>query len=302
MSVARKRWLRATGTLIASGALVLSSQAVTEARGNGAPLRPQVVSTTVTTDGGFSLPKSVHAGLITFRIGSPEDSFHGIQGFYLNPGVTLDQAMADINQALSGDLASSALGMQALNRDIVEIGGVVTSSYAPQEVTVPLTKGTYYFLDLNEVNNPPLTPHIHTLKVVGDFKWSIPRMPTGVIEATMVGEQMIFHAPAQIAHDGTFLGVVSGDELHEIVLRPAVPGTTDAYLDTFYKAVVDGTPRPPSPWTGSQAGMQSISPGRWAIVHLDLPPGLYALVCYVPSDETGLPHTYTGMHKMITLT
>jgi hypothetical protein len=302
MSVVRKRWFRIAGTLVATGTLVLSGQAAADAKPHRPAIHPQVISTTVTTDGGFSLPKTVHAGLITFRIGSPEDSYHGIQGFYLNAGVTLDQAMADINQALSGDPAQTPLGMQALMRDIVEIGGVVTSSYAPQEVTVPLTKGTYYFLDLNEVNNPPLTPHVHTMKVVGDFRMSIPRLPTSVVDATMIGMDPRFKAPASIRHDGTFLGIVTGDEMHEIVLRPVVPGTTDAYLDTFYDAVVAGTPRPPSPWTGIQSGMQSISPGRWAIVHLNLPPGPYALVCYVPSDESGLPHAYIGMHKMITLT
>jgi hypothetical protein len=302
MSVAGTRWSKVAVTLAASGALVLSTQAAAGASPSRGLPQPLVISTTVTTDGGFSLPAKIHAGLVTFRIGSPEDTFHGIQGFSLNPGVTLDQAMADINQALSGVNEQEALGVQALNRDIVEIGGVVTSSYAPQEVTVPLTKGTYYFLDLNEINNPPLTPHLHTMKVVGDFRMSVPRLPTSVIDATMIDDQPRFKAPATIKHDGTFLGLVTGDELHEIVLRPAVPGTTDAYLDTFYDAVVNGTPRPPSPWLGSQSGMQSISPGRWAIVHINLPPGLYALVCYVPSDESGLPHTYIGMHKMITLT
>ena len=302
MSVVGTRWFKVAGTLAASGTLVLSTQAAAGARPNRGLPTPLVISTTVSTAGGYTLPTKIHAGLVTFRIGASDTDYHGIQGFYLKPGATLDQAMADINQALSGDPVQTPLGMQGLMRDVVEIGGVVTNSYAPQEVTVPLTKGTYYFVDLNEVNNPPLTPHVHTMKVVGDFRMSIPRLPTSTIDATMIDDQPRFTAPATIKHDGTFLGLVSGDEMHEITLRPTVPGVTDDYISTFYDAVVAGTPRPPSPWTGAQSGMQSISPGRWAIVHINLPPGPYALACYVPSDESGLPHAYIGMHKMITLT
>jgi len=44
-----------------------------------------------------------------------------------------------------------------------------------------------------------------------------------------------------------------------------------------------------------------MSPGQFAVFHLDLPPGLYALICYVPSDETGLPHAHMGMHQVVTL-
>jgi hypothetical protein len=301
MKVVGTRWFKVAGTLAASGVLVLSTQAAADAQPNRGLPSPLVISTTVSTAGGYTLPAKIHAGLVTFRIGASDSDYHGIQGFSLHPGVTLDQPMDEINRTLSGG-PDAAMGVMDLTRDVTEIGAVTTTPYAPQEVTVPLTQGTYYFLDLNEVDNPPLTPHIHTMQVVGDFRMSVPRLPTSVIQATMIDDQPRFKAPATIKHDGTFLGLITGDELHEIVLRPAVPGTTDAYLDTFYDAVVNGTPRPPSPWLGSAAGMQSISPGRWAIVHLNLPPGLYALVCYVPSDESGLPHTYIGMHQMITLT
>ncbi|HEY3632583.1 MAG TPA: hypothetical protein VGL21_16890 [Jatrophihabitantaceae bacterium] len=301
MSVVGTRWFKVAGVLAASGTLVLSTQAASDAHPNRGLPTPLVISTTVSTAGGYTLPAQIHAGLVTFRIGASDTDYHGIQGFSLNRGVTLDQAMDDINLTLSGG-PDAGMGAMNLTRDVTEIGAVTTTPYAPQEVTVPLTKGTYYFLDLNEVDNPPLTPHIHTMTVVGDFRLSIPQLPTTVIQGLMINDQPRFKAPATMKHDGTFLGLVTGDELHEIVLRPAVPGTTDAYLDTFYEAVVNGTPRPPSPWLGSAAGMQSISPGRWAIVHLNLPPGLYALVCYVPSMDGGLPHTYVGMHQMITLT
>jgi hypothetical protein len=91
------------------------------------------------------------------------------------------------------------------------------------------------------------------------------------------------------------------DEIHDIVWRHAQPGTTDAYLDAYYDAVVNGTPLPgPSPWLeGNTHGLQGVSPGRWAVVRVGFAEaGDYAMVCYVPSDETGIPHTLEGMHLM----
>ena len=44
-----------------------------------------------------------------------------------------------------------------------------------------------------------------------------------------------------------------------------------------------------------------MSPGQFAVFHLDLPPGQYALVCLVPDDRTGVPHSHMGMHQVVTL-
>lgn len=261
---------------------------------------PPVISVNVTTQGGFALPSKIHAGLVTFKISSPEAG-HAIQGFFLKNGATVDQAMKDVAQVLSGDRPTVVAGLKALNHDITEIGGVVTSTYAAQEVTVPLTAGKYYFFDLNDVNNPPLKPRIHTLHVHGAFERSVPPRYTSVITSTIRNGMPVFVAPKQIKHDETFLAVVSGDELHESTFRPTRPGITDAYISQFYDAIEAGKTPPPSPWTGDQAGLQALSPGRWAIMHINLPPGQYALICYVPSDENGEAHAHMGMHQMMTL-
>lgn len=261
---------------------------------------PPVISVNVTTQDGFTLPDSVHAGLVTFRISSPEEG-HAIQGFSLKNGATLDQAISDINQVLADDHPTIVAGLKKLYHDITEVGGVVTSTFGAQEVTIPLTAGTYYWLDLNDINNPPLTPRVHTLRVHGSFQVSEVPHFTSVIQSTMQGDNPVFVAPKSIRHDETFLAVVSGDEIHETVFRPIKAGVDDAYISDFYKKFDAGQATPPSPWTGLQAGLQALSPGRWAIVHIDLPPGQYGLICFVPSDETGIAHGHMGMHQVMTL-
>ena len=308
MTASSRRMLRIAGSMLTAGALVLSSQAAVNASpaASEASLQqslkdPPVISVNMTTDGGFSLPATVHAGLVTFKVSSPEDGFHALQGFSLNPGVTLDQVKQEIDDALSGDPAIVPTAIAALTSHITEIGGVSTTTYAPQSITIPMAPGTYYFLDVNTINNPPLTPVYHTLRAIGQFKWS--RLPnfSAVINMSTEGP-LTFNAPSDLAAKGSFLAFASGDELSQVAFRPVVPGTTDAYISEFYKAVRNGTTRPPSPWTGAPVGMQALSPGRWAIMHIDLPPGPYALTDFVPSNEApGWPHTYIGMHKVVTL-
>lgn len=296
--------VRATGSLLASVALVAGSQVAASAVDHNGPT---VISVNVTTDGGFTLPSTVHSGPVTFKFSSPENAFHAIQGFYLLPGATLEQVYEDINNALSGVPERVVEGMHGLAAHIVEIGGAVTSHLGTQEVTIPMEKGTTYWLDLADfgVVEPPRT---HVLKVHGNFKDAELPAYSAVFEATMDGDNPIFRGPTTFPHDGTFLGVVTGDELHEFVFRPTRTDfiVTDDYISAWYDFIAGRTPTPPpngTPWSGRQAGLQSLSPGRWAITKINLPPGRYGLICFVPSDELpGLPHGWIGMHQIVTLT
>jgi hypothetical protein len=40
--------------------------------------------------------------------------------------------------------------------------------------------------------------------------------------------------------------------------------------------------------------------GQTAWVELDLAPGSYLIACYVPDEETGMPHAFTGMAALVT--
>jgi hypothetical protein len=289
----------------ASGATAAPA-AETSARGGQIP----VISVSMTDAGGFSLPGVVHSGLVTFRVTSPEDSFHALQGVRVNPGFTIDDIIHDLTLGLSDNPADNALGHQLLLQQAVLIGGVVTAPDGPISVTVQLERGTYYFLDLNDFYLTGITPRVHTLEARGAMvSAGLPAYDT-IIGAAMSGpdDLPIFqNVPAEFRHNGTFLFVNASDELHEAVFRPTRDGITDQYITDFYNAVISGGPRPESPWIGRQRGLQALSPNRWAIVHIELNTGPNALICYVPSDEAGppqngLPHGYLGMHNMTNLT
>jgi hypothetical protein len=291
----RSRIVRLALAVAAAGGLVLTSATSASAAPGHAP----TINISVTTADGFSMPSVVHAGFVTFSVSSPEVAYHGIQGFRPINGKTAADVVHDLELGvLSDNPADNAAGALALQTDAVLIGLAVTNGSATIDVTVPLEAGTYYFFDLNDFFEG-LTPRLHTLNALGSPNWfGLPGF-SQVIDATMLGDNPTFISPTSFDSTQNFLVVVSGDEIHEAVFRPVRAGITDDYINTFYDAVVNGTPRPPSPWTGGQTGLQAMSPGRWAVVHITIT-GSYALICYVPSDETGLPHGYTGMHKVVT--
>jgi uncharacterized cupredoxin-like copper-binding protein len=102
--------------------------------------------------------------------------------------------------------------------------------------------------------------------------------------------------PSNITAGKTTLAVVNrGKEAHEMaVLKPK--GIPAAQLLQVLSAPPGSAPPPGPPpfeWAG---GYQAIMPGATGWATLDLTPGEYALVCFVPSPvNQGKPHFALGM-------
>jgi hypothetical protein len=295
----RARLLSVTTAVAVTAAMVLSSATPATAARPSAAHTP-VVSVVVTTADGISMPSTVHAGIVTFQFTQGDADYHAVQGLRLNDGGTLDGVLAGFADALSGDLATQARGVGEINQGAILIGGALTFPTAAISVTVALTPGTYYFLDYADVG--VVTPvRVHTIQAVGTFLTTPLPSFNKVIIAEMQNGLPRFIAPTSLSAKQTFFFYNAADEDHEVMFRPTTPGITDDYITTFYDAVLSGGPRPPSPWIDSQHGLQPVSPGRWAVVHIDLPPGPYAVICYVPDEMSGIPHGWEGMHQMVTL-
>jgi hypothetical protein len=57
-------------------------------------------------------------------------------------------------------------------------------------------------------------------------------------------------------------------------------------------------PRPSYTYVGGVAPMEA---GRHAYMHVNLKPGNYALICFLPDAKDGKPHLVHGMLKQITV-
>ena len=299
------------GALVATVAAAASadnSPAASTAADDEIPVMPVVL-----TDAGFSMWLKVRAGLVTFKISSPEATYHALQGFRLKNGGTLTDIIEALRGGVNDDREAAAAGHRVLLDKAELIGGAVGVQNGPIYVTVLLEPGTYYFLDVNDYFIEGLAnPRVHTLQVVGRrgrirlpaFDETILAVPHDMTGHEMEADHEIFGfvSPTVLPRRGTYLMINASDEIHDIVWRHAKPGTTDAYLREYYRAVVEGTPLPgPSPWLESNThGLQGVSPGRWAVVAVAFQEaGDYATVCYVPSKVTGIPHTLEGMHLMV---
>lgn len=300
------------GALIAATAAAATAENAPAPAAAADPARIPVMPV-VLTDAGFSMWRKVQAGLVTFKISSPETTYHALQGFRLKNGGTLPEIIEALRGGVNDDREAAAAGHRVLLEKAELVGGAVGVQDGPIYVTVLLEPGTYYFLDVNDYFIEGLAnPRVHTLQVVGRRgAVSLPAFDQTILAVPhdMSGHDMEegdhttfgFVSPTVLPRRATYLMINASDEIHDIVWRRAQPGTTDAYLREYYRAVVDGTPLPgPSPWLESNThGLQGVSPWRWAVVSLGFAAGDYATVCYVPSKVTGIPHTLEGMHLMV---
>lgn len=317
MSLLNSRVTRRTALVAGGGgALVATVAAAASANAPAAPAAADAgripVIPVVLTDAGFSLWRKVQAGLVTFKISSPETTYHALQGFRLKNGGTVTDIIEALRGGVNDDREAAAAGHRVLLDKAELIGGAVGVQDGPIYVTVLLEPGTYYFLDVNDYFIEGLAnPRVQVLQVVGRrgavqlpaFDQTVLAVPHDMSGHEMEDEHTTFGfvAPTVLPRRGTYLMINASDEIHDIVWRRAQPGTTDAYLNEYYQAVVNGTPLPgPSPWLEPNThGLQGVSPWRWAVVSVAFQAGDYATVCYVPSKVTGIPHTLEGMHLMV---
>lgn len=321
MSLLNSRVSRRTALVAGGGGALVAATAAVANAGNdtgaqtagGHAGRPTVVTVTL-TDAGFRLPRAIPAGVVTFRITSPETTYHALQGFRLKNGGTLTDIIEALRGGVNDDREAAAAGHRTLLDKAVLIGGAVGVQEQVIAVTVVLDPGTYYFLDVNDYFIEGLAdPRVQTLRVVGRRgRVQLPAFDETIVAIDHEMDDMAedhhetfgFDSPTTLRRRGTYLMVNASSEIHDIVWRHAQPGTTDAYLNDYYAAVVGGTPLPgPSPWLESNThGLQGVSPGRVAVVEIGFAEaGDYAMVCYVPSKVSGIPHTLEGMHLMTTM-
>jgi hypothetical protein len=83
--------------------------------------------------------------------------------------------------------------------------------------------------------------------------------------------------------------VNNGAQPHELAILKLAPGKTPPDVATFVTK-----PSGPPPFA-SMGGMQALQPGRSGYVNLDLEPGNYMAVCFVPDPQSGKPHVQLGM-------
>lgn len=262
---------------------------------------PSSLEVTAVDDGsgsgyGFELPESVEAGATQITLVNEGQEPHHAQLFRLNDNATVEDLGA---QLATGDPAA-LLEVGAFDGGTGSVDPGATSS---AEAVADLTEGTYAFLCF--IENTEGTPHVAG-GMLAPFEVTAAEeaaaMPETDEEVTLLDYG--FDVPETLAGDATVAVRNASDaEPHELnILRLAEGATVDDVLALF-ASEGEEPPTGPPPFS-SVGGLNAILPGASGAVNLDLEPGEYVFVCFIPSvlpDNEGAPHAALGMVKQVTL-
>lgn len=130
----------------------------------------------------------------------------------------------------------------------------------------------------------------------GDARESAPAArPAHVV--TIIATDYAFDAPTSIPAGPTTLRLVNrGPELHHVQLVRIEEGHTFQEL-----AKMDVEAGPPPAWVRFVGGPNAPVPGAESQATLNLEPGNYAILCFIPSPD-GVLHMMKGMARPLTVT
>ncbi len=126
----------------------------------------------------------------------------------------------------------------------------------------------------------------------------VPRAPLKVPEITFTAADYDFTGPSSVASGPTAITLVNrGKEVHHLAIMRIPDGMS---MDQLHEALTR-KPGPPPDMSLLQGGPNAVNPGGSATSIVDLDPGQYALLCFVPSSD-GTPHFMKGMMSELTVT
>ena len=283
-------------SLLASGVAV-SAQGTPEAGGGllGDLGYPEVVI--VGTEGGFEVPDDVQAGTVLLTLENRAPFPMGFSLVQLPEGASL----ADLGPPPGADAgASPAAGEEAGGEeefppvlyDATWAGGVFAfPGGPPAQAVVTLTPGEWLLLTPPEAGLPP-----QTLNVSGEAGEAL-TAPEGAVSVELENFQILL--PEQIS-SGPQIWEVSniGDQPHELFVSstPVRLSVEDAM--TLIQLPPDATPPPGLPSLEEimpVAFVAPISGEKSILVEMNLEPGHYVAVCYMPTKGEDVPHAAKGM-------
>jgi hypothetical protein len=236
----------------------------------------------VAVEYGFRTNGSVPAGMTMVQMTNLGQEDHQTQFLRLNDGVTLPQLQAALQKdqreieqlttLVGGPGTVAAGGTSAAMLNLAE-GQYLLACFIPGRDGIPhAAKGMVLPLTVTAATAPaipaPATQGTVTMK---EFSYAL---STGTLPA---GKSML-----TIVNEGT--------QPHEFGLLRLAPGKVAADVTQYFAS----PPAGPPPFT-SAGGLTGLSPGQRGIAALDLMPGEYAAVCFLPDAASGKEHLQLGM-------
>ena len=251
---------------------------------------------------GIHAPDSHASGLVSFRVTTDAPGGRQLQLLRPHQGVSIDQVLHDLAGAVSDTPATAAAGIKAVQGEAEALGGAYAAPKAPEVFTEEISDGPVYLLDFTAFLADPTKPVVKSLDLCGPNGQHLARFPHAIVITGETTAGPRFQTEDLDSVQGAILVHNAAPELHEVQLQPVAPGTTDAQIQAFFDAIAQGKQPPPPPFTGPPAGLSALSPDHTALLETHgLAPGTYVLLCFIPDDESGVPHAFLGMHEVVHL-
>lgn len=249
-----------------------------------APSGPRTVTVTVSKSAiTFAGGTSLHAGTSIFKVVTPAGD-HELQLLQLHKGYSLQQAGEDFNRAFSGNVAA----VRRVDKNVTFFGGAEATPSRPGEFSQTLRPGTYYALDQDSNALTKFTVSGTTVTR------AVPHASTVDLFTYGFGP-----SPASIPHAGRTLVYNHSDQPHFLVLQQVKQSTTNADVEKFIKSGGQGNPS----WALKPTNSNGVlSPSQGSVWSYNLPKGKYLMACFWPDADTGMPHFFMGMYKLVELT
>jgi hypothetical protein len=193
-----------------------------------------------------------------------------------------------------GPTGESKAGLKALNHAVnhTTLYGGLDVDKATASGTVVLPKAGTYVL-WNDSGNLPVEPR--TLTVSGPVAKRAAVHSTATVTTT--NAKRFSGATVLPAHGTLTFKDKATNSPHMLIIQHVKAGTTRKQVVDYFNAGVDTPP----PW-GLPGGANAaiVSPGQSMTVNTDMPAGTYFETCFFPDLQTGMPHAFMGMVRIVT--
>lgn len=258
-------------------AVLLSLAALPLAVGFRAPTAPTV--TVTAKDYSLELPDTLPTGAVTLRLVNQGKEFHHVWIARLDGGHTIEdvlktlaarQPMPSWLKDAGGPNAPRPEGGEATGTVVLEPGRYIVACLIPSKDGVPhLMKGMVRQVTVVETPRPARTPQADAVMTLRDYTFFLSR-------PLAAGGHVI-----EVRNEGT--------QWHEFELVQLAPGKSPQDVVDF---VEHGIGTPPGLPLG---GVSPLAVGRTSFMHVDLAPGRYALICFLPDRKDHRAHFEHGM-------
>jgi len=236
------------------------------------------------TDYAFDAPDAVPSGWMNVHLVDNGAELHHVAFIKLNDGKTL----ADIAAAMKhpGPMPSWAIDHGGVNAP--HPGGGMASA------TQMLEPGDYALICF--IPSPDGTPHfakgmVRSLTVTPSAGPGAPEPTADIV--MKLSDYAFTPSKALTAGKHTIRIESAGTQSHELQLVRLVPGKKAEDVAAWAEKPVGPPPGVP------MGGVPALAKGTAAYITVDLTPGDYALICFLPDAKDGKPHFMHGMIQTV---